>query len=178
MFGIPNLYLIAGAVLAVVLSFFAGDYHGYSVEHAKFMAFEAQVKAIGEEQKRHVAEVTKEQAAVTENVKSDYEAKIAKIHEAYAGAQEATVAAVTQSTKEGVQSDYESKIASLHKFYGDTVGRVFNAGSSRSNVSGVSAASSRTDAATSDAGLAERCAMTTQELVSLQAWVAKQVAIK
>ena len=178
MFGIPNLYLIAGAVLAVILSFFAGDYHGYSKEHAKFMAFEAQVKAEGEAQIKRNKQIITDQNAITKQTADDYEAKIAKIHTAYAGAQEVTIQAVTQSTKEGVANDYESKISALHRYYGAAVDRVFHAGSSSSRVSGVPAATPSTNARPTDAGLAEACAVTTQQLVSLQGWVQKQVSVK
>ena len=178
MLGIPNMYLIAGAVLAVILSFFAGDFHGYSKEHAKFVAFQDQVKAIGEAQIKKNKQIVVDQTAITKQTADDYEAKIAKIHTAYAGAQEATVQAVTQSTKERVTNDYESKISALHRYYGDAVERVFHAGSSSGGVSSVRVPASSPDAATTDAGLVERCAMTTQQLVSLQEWVGKQAALK
>ena len=178
MLGIPNMYLIAGAVLAVILSFFAGDFHGYSKEHAKFVAFQDQVKAIGEAQIKKNKQIVVDQTAITKQTADDYEAKIAKIHTAYAGAQEATVQAVTQSTKERVTNDYESKISALHRYYGDAVDRVFHAGSSGSRVPSVPATSCGVDARPADNGLAERCAVTTQEYISLREWVQKQTGVK
>ena len=176
--GIPNPYLILAAVLTVIAAFFAGDYHGYSGEHEKFLAFESQVKAAGDAQIAKNKILVAEQSEITKKTASDYETKITQIHQAYAGAQDVTVQAVTQSTKEGVSNDYESKIAALHRYYGDAVGRVFGASPGRSNVSCVPGAAPSIARPAPDAGLAERCAITTQQLISLQDWVKQQGAIQ
>ena len=177
MFGL-NPTLIIGVVIAFVvsngISYGVGHHNGYEGEHTKFMAFEAQVKAEGEAAIKHNKQVVADQTAITKQTADDYEAKITKIHTAYAVVQDATVKATTQ----GVSSDYETKIASLHKYYGAAVDSVFHAGSSGSRVSSVPAATCSVNAAPSDAGLAERCAVTTQQLVSLQGWIRANAAIK
>ena len=36
--GLPNPYILIGALVAIVIAWFAGDHHGYAKEHDKFRA--------------------------------------------------------------------------------------------------------------------------------------------
>lgn len=76
---------------------------------------------------------------------------------------------------DGVKNEYEAKLAALRSYYAK---RVQQSGSSGSNVSGVSNPSLGATGATSDPEFVGRCAETTAQLVSLQAWINKQMSIK
>ena len=117
-----------------------------------------------------------DQTAITKQTADDYEAKIAKIHTAYAGAQEATVQAVTQSTKEGVANDYESKISAIRTLYAGRLRSAPSAGGG--HVPGLSLAAPPAYDHSSYDLLAANCAVTTQMLLSLQGWVSGQEAVK
>ena len=75
----------------------------------------------------------------------------------------------------GIENEYEVKIATLRNYYKST--SVWNNGSS-GKVSGISAAPSATDVITAYNELAGNCAQTTQQLISLQAWLNEQIGIK
>jgi hypothetical protein len=72
---------------------------------------------------------------------------------------------------EKVKNDYENKLSLIKRTYGGM--RL----SSSSQTSEVSRASSITDGTPSDNQFIEKCAMTTQQLVSLQAWLNEQIGI-
>jgi len=72
---------------------------------------------------------------------------------------------------EKVKNDYENKLALIKRTYG---GMRLSGASEASQVSGTS---SSTDGTPSDPKFIEKCAMTTQQLVSLQAWLNEQIGI-
>ena len=72
---------------------------------------------------------------------------------------------------EKVKNDYENKLALIKHTYG---GMRLSGASEASQVSG---ASSSTDGTPSDPKFIEKCAITTQQLVSLQAWLNEQMGI-
>jgi hypothetical protein len=72
---------------------------------------------------------------------------------------------------EKVKNDYENKLALIKRTYGGM--RL----SSTSETSQVSGASSGTDGTPADPKFIEKCAITTQQLVSLQAWLNEQIGI-
>lgn len=80
---LPNPYVILGVFAALVISWFAGDYHGYSKEHDKFVTFQTQVKDEGQRQIAKNESVVKQNEIVTEGVKNEYEARIAAVHAYY-----------------------------------------------------------------------------------------------
>ena len=93
-------------------------------------------------------------------------------------AQEAHVESVKKQqalVTKGIENEYEAKITALRNYYKST--SVWNNGST-SKMSGLSAAPSATDVIASYNELAGNCAQTTQQLVSLQAWLNEQVGIK
>lgn len=81
---IPNPYLILGAVLAIIAAFGSGYYKGYSDEHEKFLAFQAQVKAVGEKAQEHNDSIAKQHEIVTDGIKNEYEAQLAAVRSHYA----------------------------------------------------------------------------------------------
>lgn len=72
---------------------------------------------------------------------------------------------------EKVKNDYENKLSLIKRTYGGM--RL----SSTSQASEVSGASSSTDGTPADPKFIEKCAMTTQQLVSLQDWLNEQIGI-
>ncbi len=76
---------------------------------------------------------------------------------------------------EGVKNEYEAKLAAVRSYYAK---RVQYANPSGGNVSSVSKPSAAANGYTSDPEFVGRCAETTAQLVSLQAWVNKQMSIK
>jgi hypothetical protein len=72
---------------------------------------------------------------------------------------------------EKVKNDYENRIALIKRTYGGM--RL----SSSSEASSVSQSSSATDGTPSDPKFIEKCAITTQQLVSLQGWLNEQIGI-
>lgn len=73
---------------------------------------------------------------------------------------------ISQSTKE----TYEARIAALKRLYG---GRVQHGQGSGGSVPSLPKASQGTDGSSPDSTLA--CALTTQQLISLQDWINKQI---
>ena len=190
MFGIPNMYLIAGAILAVILSFFAGDFHGYTKEHAKFVAFQGEVKAAGDLAEAKNKAIVAGHEAVTAKVSQDAQTKLAALQEKadealkveqFAHVQDiqslqSTHAAEKQQATESVKNDFQSKIAAIHAAY---AGRL--RGSTDPGGGHVPALSLSTPPAYDHAAydvLAANCAVTTQMLISLQQWVHDQGAVQ
>jgi hypothetical protein len=120
MFGLINpLYKIAGAVLFVVFVFGAGYYKGYQ----KLSEYKTEQAIINEQ-------LVKRQDIITEGIKNEYKANIARLRATYGRVQYNSPTAPTNPTK------------------------------------GVDGASSN---------LLLDCAITTQQLVSLQDWMTKQL---
>ena len=76
----------------------------------------------------------------------------------------------TQVT-EKVKNDYESKLAIIKRTYSGM--RLSNSGETGT----ISNAPSATDGTPTDPKFIEKCAITTQQLVSLQAWLNEQIGI-
>ena len=72
---------------------------------------------------------------------------------------------------EKVKNDYENKLSIIKRTYGGM--RL----SSSSQASEVSGAASSTDGTPADPKFIEKCAITTQQLVSLQGWLNEQIGI-
>ena len=72
---------------------------------------------------------------------------------------------------EKVKNDYENKLALIKRTYG---GMRLTSASEASQVSGTS---SSTDGTPADPKFIEKCAITTQQLVSLQGWLNEQIGI-
>ena len=72
---------------------------------------------------------------------------------------------------EKVKNDYENRIALIKHTYGGM--RL----SSTSQTGTISATPSSTDGTPADPKFIEKCAMTTQQLVSLQGWLSEQIGI-
>ena len=72
---------------------------------------------------------------------------------------------------EKVKNDYENKLALIKHTYG---GMRLSGASEASQVSGTS---SSTDGTPADPKFIEKCAITTQQLVSLQSWLNEQIGI-
>ena len=72
---------------------------------------------------------------------------------------------------EKVKNDYENKLSIIKRFYGGL--RL----SSSQQTGSISDSTSSTDGTATDPKFIEKCAMTTQQLVSLQDWIREQVGI-
>jgi hypothetical protein len=95
-----------------------------------------------------------------------------------AQAQEANIKSIQKQqalVTKSVEKEYEAKLAAVRNYYKST--SVWNNPSS-SKVSGLSTAPSATDVITAYNVLAGQCAETTQQIVSLQAWLNEQMGIK
>ena len=75
----------------------------------------------------------------------------------------------------GIQNEYDAKLAAIRNYYKST--SVWNNPSS-SKVSGLSPTTSATDVIASYNQLAQECAMTTQQVLSLQDWIREQIGVK
>ena len=98
--------------------------------------------------------------------------------EATAKIQEAHIESITKQqalVTKGIENEYEAKLSAIRSYYKST--SMWNNPSS-SKVSGISAAPTIADVATSYNLLAEQCAETTQQLVSLIEWTKSQTGIK
>ena len=82
MFPIPSALLIkAGIVLAVcALMYFLG----WNQEHKRFVAFKAEVAAVGKAQEVINAAKVKEHEVISDSIKNQYEARLAAVHSYYA----------------------------------------------------------------------------------------------
>lgn len=76
---------------------------------------------------------------------------------------------------DGVKNEYEARLAALRSYYAR---RVQQPSSGSGNVPSVPSASAGANGYTSDPEFVGRCAETTAQLVSLQAWVSKQMSVK
>jgi hypothetical protein len=72
---------------------------------------------------------------------------------------------------EKVKNDYENKLAIIKRTYGGM--RLTSSGETGT----ISTTTSATDGTPSDPKFIEKCAMTTQQLVSLQSWLNEQIGI-
>ncbi len=188
--GLPSPTILIAAAIAVVVAFAAGDYHGYSGEHEKFLTFQAQVKAAGDLAEAQNRAIVAGHEAVTAKVSQDATAKLAflqaKADEALKAQQDAHTsdiqtlqdnhAAEKQQATESVKNDFQSKIAAIHAAY---AGRL--RGSTDPGGGHVPALSLSTPPAYDHAAydvLAANCAVTTQMLISLQQWVHDQGAVQ
>jgi len=75
----------------------------------------------------------------------------------------------------GISDEYDAKLTAVRNYYKSTSVWNNNGGS---KTSGLSTAPSAADVATAYNLLAEQCAETTQQLVSLQEWINAQIGIK
>ena len=102
-----------------------------------------------------------------------YDSYVAKV-EAAAQYQELTnksKAKEAAQVNEKVKNDYENRIALIKRTYGGM--RL----SSSDQTGAVSKPTSSTDGTPADSQFITKCAMTTQQLVSLQGWIGEQVGI-
>ena len=102
-----------------------------------------------------------------------YDAYVAK-QEAAAKEQEMinkAKAREAEQVTEKVKNDYQNKLDILKRTYG---GMRLSSASQTGTVSGTS---STTDGTPADPKFIEKCAMTTQQLVSLQSWLNEQIGI-
>jgi hypothetical protein len=102
-----------------------------------------------------------------------YDAYVAKTEEAAKEQELINKAKAKEAAQvtEKVKNDYQNKLDILKRTYGGM--RL----SSTGQTSSVPGASSGLDGTPSDPKFIEKCAMTTQQLVSLQAWLNEQVGI-
>lgn len=82
MFPIPSLLMIKiGLALAACAIFY---FMGYSHEHKKFVAFKAEIAALGKAQEAINAAKIKEHENLSESIKSEYDARLSAVHNYYA----------------------------------------------------------------------------------------------
>ena len=102
-----------------------------------------------------------------------YDAYVAKV-ELAAKEQEFVIKAKAKEAtlvNEKVKNDYENRIALIKRTYGGM--RL----SSTNQTGTVSATANPTDGTPADPKFIEKCAITTQQLVSLQGWLSEQIGI-
>lgn len=102
-----------------------------------------------------------------------YDAYVAKV-ELAAKEQEFVIKAKAKEAtlvNEKVKNDYENRIALIKRTYGGM--RL----SSTNQTGTISNTASPTDGTPTDPKFIEKCAMTTQQLVSLQGWLSEQIGI-
>jgi hypothetical protein len=85
MFPLPILTWVKIGAVVFALGF--AYYKGYSGEHDKFIAFKAQVEAVGKIQEAKNESIVKQQDLVSKGIKNDYESKLAAVRNYYAGLQ-------------------------------------------------------------------------------------------
>jgi hypothetical protein len=85
MFPLPILTWVKIGAVVFALGF--AYYKGYSGEHDKFIAFKAQVEAVGKIQETKNDSIQKQSDLVSKGVKNEYEAKLAAVRNYYAGLQ-------------------------------------------------------------------------------------------
>jgi len=82
MFPLPNaLMLKIGAAIALCAIMY---FMGYSHEHKKFVKYQAEIAALGKAQETINAAKVKEHETISESIKSEYDARLAAIHNYYA----------------------------------------------------------------------------------------------
>jgi hypothetical protein len=69
-----------GLALAACAIFY---FMGYSHEHKKFVAFQAEIAALGKAQETINAAKVKEHETISESIKSEYDARLAAVHNYY-----------------------------------------------------------------------------------------------
>ena len=104
--------------------------------------------------------------AFQEQVKS-----VAKVQEA----KNESIAKQAELVTDGVKNEYEAKLAALRSYY---YKRVQLPSANSGNVSSIPDASATANGSTSDPDFVRQCAETTAQLVSLQAWITKQMVVK
>jgi len=75
------LWMKIGAILALCAVMY---FLGWNNEHKKFVAFQAEVAAIGKAQETINAAKVKEHENLSESIKSEYDARLSAIHNYYA----------------------------------------------------------------------------------------------
>ena len=81
MFPIPSILMIkVGLVLAACAIFY---FMGYSHEHKKFVKYQAEIAALGKAQETINAAKVKEHETISESIKSEYDARLAAVHNYY-----------------------------------------------------------------------------------------------
>ena len=74
------LWMKIGAILALcALMYFLG----WNNEHKKFVAFQAEIAALGKAQETINAAKVKEHETISESIKSEYDARLAAVHNYY-----------------------------------------------------------------------------------------------
>ena len=103
MFSIPSVLLIKiGAVLALCAVLY---FMGYSHEHKKFVAYQAEIAAIGKAQETINAAKVKEHETISTSIANQYEARLSAVHSYYAermldaSANSGSVSAVSKPTQ-------------------------------------------------------------------------------
>ena len=82
MFPIPSALLIkAGIVLAVCAVMY---FLGWNQEHKRFVAFKAEVAAVGKAQEVLNEAKVKEHEVISDSIKNQYEARLSAVHNYYA----------------------------------------------------------------------------------------------
>ena len=82
MFPLPMLTYIKIAAVVVALAF--AYYKGYSGEHEKFVAYQAEVAAVGKAQEVINEAKVKEHELVSNSISNQYEARLSAVHSYYA----------------------------------------------------------------------------------------------
>ena len=178
--GLPNPYVLLGAAVLIMASFFIGHHYGYAAEHDKFVSFQGAVKATGElAEAQHQATIANH-VAVTERVIADSDSKLAALQieadKALKAQQEIHAINKQEAIKE-TQNEYDRKISAVHTLYaGRLLGTKSN--SSSSGLSGISLTTPPAYDQSSYDLLAKNCAITTEMLIDLQMWVAAEEAVK
>ena len=82
MFPIPSVLMIkVGLALAACAIFY---FMGYSHEHKKFVAFQAEIAALGKAQETINAAKVKEHETISASISNQYEARLSAVHNYYA----------------------------------------------------------------------------------------------
>ena len=82
MFPIPSVLMIkVGLALAACAIFY---FMGYSHEHKKFVAFQAEIAALGKAQETINAAKVKEHETISTSIANQYEARLSAVHSYYA----------------------------------------------------------------------------------------------
>ena len=82
MFPLPSTLMIKiGAALALCAVMY---FMGYSHEHKKFVAFQAEIAALGKAQETINAAKVKEHETISSSIKNEYEARLSAVHNYYA----------------------------------------------------------------------------------------------
>lgn len=80
---LPNPYLILAALATVVSAYFGGMYAGYSKEHAKFLAFQEQVKIEAAKQEAKNESIAKQNSLINQGISATNDARIAAVRNYY-----------------------------------------------------------------------------------------------